>query len=368
MTRIISVVSNDIFTDNRIHKIAVSLSENGYEVVIAGRMLKNSQPITDRPYKTRRFKLLFNKGPLFYANLNIRLAIFLLKCKCDVILSNDLDTLPACSIIARIRKKKLIYDSHELFPELPELVNRPLIRKIWLCIEKTFIPGIDSRFTVCDSIAKFYEDKYHVHFETIRNLSYFRSAGELAGITGNSDTRVIIYQGALNLGRGLELAIHSMVYIDSAILWIIGDGNCRENLIQLAARLGLNEKVKFLGRIPADVLWRYTAKADVGISLEEDLGLNYRYSLPNKLFDYIQARIPVIISDLPEMSAIVRNYRVGRILAERNPQKLAELINSVLTTVTVDSEFRKNIEHAANELCWEKEEEKLISIFRHVQA
>ena len=137
-------------------------------------------------------------------------------------------------------------------------------------------------------------------------------------------------------------------------------------LKHLAKKLNLSEKVEFIGRLPLEKLWKYTANASIGISLEENLGLNYQYALPNKLFDYTQARIPVIISDLPEMTSIVKKYKIGKVLVERTPEKLALLIQEMLKEEVVQNEYATNLELAARELCWEKEEDKLIKLFRCV--
>src|SRR6478735_10941986 len=117
--KIIVSVSNDLSTDQRVKKVCAYLHANGFEVVLLGRKLKNSLEITDRPYKTKRFNLWFNKGALFYANLNIRLFFYLLFHKSDWLLANDLDTLPA-NYYAR-GKRVLVYDTHEIFCEVPEL-------------------------------------------------------------------------------------------------------------------------------------------------------------------------------------------------------------------------------------------------------
>jgi glycosyltransferase involved in cell wall biosynthesis len=366
LIRVVSVVSNDIVTDNRIHKIALTLGLNGYEVTIVGRRLKGSLPLSDRPYSTKRFRLWFNKGPLFYLNLNICIFFYLLRSRAQIILSNDLDTLPGCYAASRILKKQLVFDSHELFPEVPELVHRPLVRKIWLYLESQLIRNIHYGFTVCNSIAEYYKNTYDVAFVTIRNMGRFRNDSEFKGVKKNTDTRIIIYQGALNLGRGLELAIESMKYLEGAKLWILGDGDIKLKLVKLAADLNLNDKVEFKGRVPIEALWHYTASADVGISLEENLGLNYQYALPNKLFDYIQARLPVAISDLPEMKAIVDRYHIGKVLEDRNPYNLADTLRELLDNMKNSTKFSSNIELAARELCWEREEDKLISLFKCV--
>lgn len=363
-----SVVSNDIVTDNRVHKIACSLEENGYRLKLVGRKLKDSRKLKHRPYQTKRFRLWFNSGPLFYANLNIRLFSYLLKDKPDIILSNDLDTLPACWLASKIRKKQLVFDSHELFSEVPELVHRPLIRAVWRRLERFLIPRLEYGFTVSKPIADYYEEKYGVKFELIRNLGRFRYDYEFEGLDKDPHTATILYQGAVNLGRGLELAIQSMRYIDNARLWIVGDGDVTRKLQQQVMQMGLQEKISFMGRVPLEKLWNYTARADLGLSLEENLGLNYQYALPNKLFDYVQARIPVVVSDLPEMASMVKQYKLGKVLEERKPTKLAEIINSLLQEYAEKDGLNAAIELAARDLCWEREEEKLIMLFKHARG
>lgn len=364
MIKVISVVSNDIITDNRVHKTALSLESNGYQVTVIGRQLNKTEKPLNRQYKVRRFRLWFSNGPLFYLNLNIRIFFYLLFADTRIILSNDLDTLLSCSLAATIKRKQLVFDSHELFPEVPELVHRPKVRKIWQMLEKRLVSRIKFGFTVSPSIADFYDKTYDVKFEVIRNLGNFRFDHEFEGIVKNPERKTIIYQGALNLGRGLELMIESMQYIEGAVLHIIGSGDITSKLKRLTKKLQLENKVKFVGRLPLERLWEFTAAADIGISLEEDLGLNYQYALPNKLFDYIQARIPVIVSDLPEMTNIVQQYKIGKILAERTTDKLACTIQSMLNEKLVRKEYSASLELAARELCWEKEEDKLIRLFK----
>jgi glycosyltransferase involved in cell wall biosynthesis len=254
-----------------------------------------------------------------------------------------------------------------LFPEVPELVDRPGVRKIWLRIEKLIVPKVQYGFTVCNSIAGYYKNAYGVAFVTIRNLARFRYEKEFLRIEKSKLTPIVIYQGALNLGRGLELAIESMQYLENTKLLILGDGDIRENLEELVDDLGLNNRVEFRGRVPFEQLWQFTASADVGISLEENLGLNYQYALPNKLFDYIQARIPVVISDLPEMRSVIEQYHIGKILKERTPLHLAEILRELIYMRQHDRKLASDIELAASELCWEREEDKLISLLKRVR-
>ena len=131
----------------------------------------------------------------------------------------------------------------------------------------------------------------------------------------------------------------------------------------MVTELKLDDKVKFLGRLPLLQLQQLTLKADLGISLEEDLGLNYRFALPNKLFDYIQAGVPVLVSNLPEMKKIVEHYQIGVIAESHQRKELAELMKTALFDQEKRRVWKQNLLKAANELCWENEERILRQIY-----
>jgi len=181
-----------------------------------------------------------------------------------------------------------------------------------------------------------------------------------------NNEKVIIYQGALNMGRGLELAIRAMLYTENFRLIIAGSGYLAKELHTLVVTLGLEEKVKLIGMIHPDELLQYTVQADLGISLEENKGMNYYYALPNKLFDYIQARIPVLVSDLPEMASIVNTYDVGRVIQTNDPLGLSDAFKLMLNDGDRLDTWKKNLDKASAELCWEKEENKLLEIYSRV--
>lgn len=362
MKRIIITVSNDLNTDQRIQRVAQTLAQNGYQISLIGRILKNSQMV-DLPYSCHRFRLWFNKGPFFYANLNIRLFWFLLWHKFDAVLSNDLDTLTACRLASLLKFKKIVYDSHEYFTEVPELVGRHFQKAVWKCIEKTFLPGVKHAYTVCRSLADIYQKQYHVPFAVIRNLPF---RNRLIIEPPKRKSNIIIYQGALNLGRGIEMMIESMQYLTDYEMWIVGTGDIERALKEHANNQTMGGKVIFLGRLSPEKLRDITIQAKLGLSLEDDMGLNYYYALPNKLFDYIQARIPVLVADLPEMRGMVEQYGVGEWLTERTPEALARQIKNLLENSTKIEQIDRNLAIAAEELCWDNEEQKLIAIFNKV--
>ncbi|HKI87659.1 MAG TPA: glycosyltransferase, partial [Draconibacterium sp.] len=151
--------------------------------------------------------------------------------------------------------------------------------------------------------------------------------------------------------------------IKNARLIIAGDGDIKTQLEKLVEDENLQNKVEFTGRLPMEELAKLTPQADLGLSIEENIGLNYRFALPNKLFDYILAQVPVLVTDLPEMAAIVIQYKIGEITASLEPEKLAEKITEALNNQEKRKNWKQNLETAAKELTWEKEEKVLREIF-----
>ena len=357
MKRILISVTNDLTTDQRVEKTCEVLSEIGYDVLLVGRKLKKSLPI-QRNYKTIRFRLLFNKGFLFYAEFNIRLFIFLLFTKKDLLFSNDLDTLLPNYIIGKLQNKKLVFDSHELFSEIPELVNKQQVKKVWLFLEKTIIPKLQNVITVSDSIKNHYHNLYGISAIVIRNIPKIEHINQKNFEIDAEEKKVILYQGSVNIGRGIELMIDTMALLDEYLFIVIGDGDILEQLKEKVSNLSLHNKVNFLGKKTPEELKELTPNATIGMSLEEDLGLNYRYALPNKIFDYLHANVPVIVADLPEMRSLIKKHPIGEILIERTPKTLAKTIIN-MTNIS----YEKELKTAKKELNWSKEKEKLISIF-----
>ena len=363
MKKVSLSVINDLVTDNRVHKVAASLQKMGFEPVLIGRLLPESHPV-EREYRIHRMKLIFRKGPMFYLEYNFRLFIYLLTSRIDIFLANDLDTLPANFLASWIKRKPLVYDSHEYFTEVPELIGRPIVRSAWKGLEKLLVPKVNAAYTVCDSIAEVYHDLYKVDFKVVRNLPVCSQIEIWTEKPEKSESpKIILYQGALNLGRGIEAAIRAMQSLEGAELWLAGDGDLTNQLKQMVTELKLDEKVKFKGRLPLQKLHELTREADLGISLEEDLGLNYRFALPNKLFDYIQAGIPVLVSNLPEMRKIVDQYQIGAITDTHQRKELAENIKEALFNQEKRLVWKQNLQKAASELCWENEEVFLRNIY-----
>ena len=371
--KVIVSVTTDLYSDQRVHKTCLSLVSMGYDVHVIGRSLRSnkfydSSVIFQKPYSVKRFNLFFKKGFLFYMTFNIRLFFFLLFNKFDIIFSNDLDTLLPNFLISRIKKKPLVYDSHELFTEIPELIDRPLVKSFWEFIEKIIFPRLNHVITVSDHIASFYSEKYNKQINVMRNAPFKLNPSthtlsenmvSFKSILHKSSGRKIIYQGSLNKDRGIELMIESMRYIH-ATLFIVGDGDIKIKLERLVKKKSLERKVKFIGRVSFSELKKITVNMDLGLSFEEDVCLAYKYSLPNKIFDYIHSDIPVLVSDLPEMRSLVSHYKIGEVLKSRSLENVAFQINDILSKKEF---FANSLINAKKELCWENEEKKLYNLF-----
>ncbi len=366
MKRAIVCVTNDLATDQRVHKTCIALQKSGFQVLEVGRLLPDSLPL-ERPYTTRRMRLLFRKSALFYAEYNIRLLLFLLFHRADLIVANDLDTLSAAWMAKKIKGCNLIYDSHEYYTETPELVHRKFVKSVWQGIEKRIFPKITDVITVNKSIAERYQKTYGVTLHVVRNIpmqstSPISATRETLGIPQTK--KMILLQGAgINIQRGAEEAVEAMQYVENAVLYLIGGGDVFPLLKEIIKRHHLQDKVFILPKQPPEILRQYTLQADLGITMDKDTNLNYRYSLPNKLFDYIHAHVPIVASRLPEIEHIIEQYDIGTFIPDHDPVHIAHTLNEALTNEAVYQRWKKNLPHAAAQLNWQNEEKTLLRIF-----
>ena len=361
--KIFVAVTNDISTDYRVHKVCNYLVSKNFSVIVYGRVLPNTLKV-DREYKIIRKKHLFNHNFLFYAEYNIRLFFYLIFRKNDYILSNDLDTLPACFFASKLKNTDLVYDSHELFSEGPELQGRLFVQNFWRRLEDYFLPKIKKSYTVSQSICDFYDKKYQNKMGLIRNIPFKNDFQVIEEVSFPTTNKTILYQGVLNPGRGIKPMIKALHFIDGLDLIIIGYGKVEEDLKNFVFKEKMEKRVHFLGRISREKLSNYTKIATLGMVLEEPLGLSFQFSLPNKLFDYIHAGLPIIAGNLPEISRIINNYNVGVIVEDYSPENIAKKMKEVLQNESLISEIKKNQKKAKDELCWEEESKKLDMYFK----
>lgn len=367
---IVSVI-NDLSTDQRVNKTCLTLRKLGYDVLLVGRRQRASLPLAPRSYEMKRMFLLFEKGPMFYLSFNFRLFFFLLFRKADVLVANDLDTLLPNYLISRIKGAHLVYDSHEYFTGVPELENSHFKRGVWKRIERWIFPELKHVFTVNDSIAKLYKDEYGVEVKVVRNVPLLSARDKQLkwktkiqlGLP--EQKKIVLLQGAgINVDRGGEETVQAMQYVQNAMLLIIGSGDVIGKLKQMTKELKLDEKIMFISKLPFGELMQYTHHADIGITLDKDTNINYRYSLPNKLFDYIHSGVAVLASPLVEVAKIVRQYNVGELTESHDPEHVADKIERMISDPARLNEWKENAKLAARELCWENEEQVLKEVYR----
>ena len=364
MIRILCTVTNDLTYDQRMFRICSSLARAGYAVELVGRERSFSKPLSEAPFRQTRLRCFFNNGKLFYLEYNLRLFLYLLSHPFDIVCTVDLDTLLPGYLASRLGKKVLVYDAHEYFTEVPEVVGRPLVKKAWEALARSLIPRLRYAYTVGNALAEIFEKRYGPPFEVVRNLPRRQEA---TAHPAPGRPPVLLYQGHLNAGRGLETALGALKQIPDAELWLAGEGDLSGKLRHLADELAVRDRVRFLGYLrPAD-LQKVTLQATIGLNLLENRGLNYYYSLANKAMDYVQAGLPSIQMDFPEYRRLREQYGIFHLLPVLSEEELAKAVNRLLTDRAYYAQLRGQCLAHRGELCWEKEEAKLLTFYRKIR-
>ncbi len=366
--KILSAVLNNIETDQRLDKVCHSLLKFGYNVELIGATLYG-KPQLNKPYKTFLMEQKFQSSMKKYIEFNLKLFFTLLK-KADkntILLANDLDSLLPFYLVSKIRRLPLVFDSHEIYSELPSLHDRPKTKKAWKTLERFLVPKVKHFYTVSDGYANWFHQEYGTHPAVIRNVPNRIKLNDQQDIIvfnlpkNPNNEKILLYQGAINPSRGIDKMIEAFQYVGNCQFWIAGDGPKKAEYEELVQKYNLSNRIHFLGNIPPKTLKTITPLADVGMSMEEDLGLSYRYALPNKLFDFIQANVPVLATNLPEIKKTVEEYNVGKVIENHEPKHLAEKLQELLNEGK--KSYQDQLKKAANELCWENEESRLKEIF-----
>lgn len=367
MKRVILSVTEDLYTDQRMDKMSLFFHKKGFAVTLVGRCYGDSPKMKERLYKTHRMRLLFRKGPLFYAEYQFRLLLYLLFHKCDLLVANDLDTLLPNYLVSKWRKKELIYDSHEYFCGEITVVNNPIAHKVWSRIERYCFPKLKTVITVSQSIVDQYEKEYGIRPYLVRNIppaATFPVTETRKSLHMPTDKTVLLLQGGgINEGRGGEEIVQSMQYLPDYHLFIVGEGTVVPQLKQMSKQLGFEDRITFQPRQTPEKLFNYTTLADIGLCMDKDVSLNAHFSLPNKIFEYIKANTPMIFSNLPERARIIQHYQIGIVAEEVTPKAIADAVKQLSDPATL-SRCRENCKTAAKELTWENEEKVLEEVYR----
>lgn len=360
MKKIYFTVTNDLTYDQRMHRICTSLAENGYDVVLTGRKLKNSAPLTQKKFAQKRIRCFFNRGKIFYAEYNFRLLIFLLFKKMHAVCAIDLDTIVPCYFASKIKNIERIYDAHELFTELKEVVTRPAVKRVWNKIERNYVPRFRHGYTVSDSIRQEFHGRHGVSYEVIRNMPLLRDM-ESAILR----EKTILYQGAVNQARGFEFLIPAMKKVNAPLI-ICGDGNFMKELLKLIEENEVREKVTLKGMLSPAELWEEGGRAYIGVGIAENIGLNQFFALPNKFFEFIHAGIPQVSMDYPEYRKLNERYETAVLISNLDPETISSALNNLLSDDVLYNKLKRNCLFARQEWNWQQEEQKLLSFYQEV--
>jgi glycosyltransferase involved in cell wall biosynthesis len=361
-------VTNCICHDSRVQKMASVVTRLGCDVTIIGRRSGVCCDVNELKFRTIRFRMVFRKGFLFYTFFNIRLFFSLLLSKYDLLVADDLDTLMPNYLVSKIRKIPLVYDSHEYFTGVPEIQNRPFVKWVWKTIERSVFPYLRNIITVSDSIAEKYSEEYGIRPVTVRNCA--ESSEEIRSYTHeelgiHQGHLLVVLQGTgINSDRGGEELIEALGMTDGVTLLVIGSGDLLPLLKVKVNDLNISDKVKFIPALPWNEMMRYTKSADAGLSLDKDTNLNYRFSLPNKLFDYISAGIPVIAGNLTEVKKIIEENMCGVIVLTITSEEISNAINILRDNRDLLNQLKQNAVTASKSLNWEKESARVTEFYK----
>lgn len=356
--RIIFTVINDLHTDRRMERICSTLAEAGHEVTLIGRLLPESRALPQRAYRTRRLRCRFHKGKLFYLEYNLRLLLFLCFKRFDILGTVDADTLPAGWMLRKLKPIKLVFDAHEWFSQVPEVVVRPRVQRVWEWVERRLIPGADAAYTVCGAIAEHYTKLSGVPFRVVMNAPPLDA---MHPPHQPESPPFILYQGALNQGRGIEAMIRALHHLDIRLV-LVGEGDLSQPLRRMVREEGLEHKVHFAGWIAPDQLKYQTCKAWLGLNVSENQGLSYYYSLNNKFFDYIHAGLPSLINAFPEYLSLMQQWEVG-LAVDADADQLVAAVKRLQEDPELYARLEQNCLEAAKTLNWQREAEQLIDIY-----
>lgn len=289
----------------------------------------------------------------------------------DIVHAHDLNTLYAGILVKRATGASLVYDAHELAAHRNGMGSA---RRLWASVhEQRGLRDVDAMITTTDAWADYLAGRYRIARPTVvRNvpeLQEIRPGFDLrAELDIPAAQRVLLYQGSIQHNRGIEQTIDALSLLPGCVLVIIGYGAQRPALERDVAERGLGERVRFFGPISNDLLLHYTAGVDVGMCCIRNSSLSYYWSLPNKLFEYVMAGVPVVASNFPEMGGFVQSEGVGEVCDPDDPHDIAAAVRRILDDPDRPSRLRARAGEVTSRHNWGREEARLLAVYEHVAA
>ena len=364
-------MTGDLYRNGRAIKQVRTLASQNWSVHVIH--LGDSTPIIEWPpgVTTESLTMRARRGVRFFREVH---QVFLetagdIKAHCYH--ASDLYVLPALARAARRFNAAYTFDSRELYAHVSSTQRRPWVGWFWSLVESQYLPGASAVFTVSKRIAKHLEMEYRIPrpilVQNVPPKTAVLRSTKLADLAGlDASTPIILHMGLIRKARGCDLLIEAMASVNGAHLVFLGDGPELENLQEQTKSLGLETKVTFLDPVEPDSIVEYAAGATVGVSLLQDSCLNHRYALPNKLFDYLAAGVPVLAPDLPEIRSIVEGYNVGKTVDQRSPAKIADSLSQMIHAESERETWIHNADRFCETFNWENASQRFIKTFRHI--
>ena len=298
-----------------------------------------------------------------------------LRTPADVYHASDITALPACYIAARLRHKPLIFEPYELPLAQPWITRWRLLHAVSVCILRSIVPQCAGVIITSPAYAGEMRRRYGGRAPVvIRNIPEYQppiASDRLRRRLGLDSARYIaLYQGNLQADRGLDALVYAAKFLTPGVVVVMmGGGADRGAFERLIANEGVGDRVKIIPPVPYAELLRWTASADLGLVIFRTEAVSYQLALPNKVFEYVMAGVPVLVSPLEAVVDLVERYQVGRAIASASPQAVGLAINNLLSDRDARARMRRNALAAAKrELRWEVESQRLLQLYRDVLA
>ncbi|MFK7845040.1 MAG: glycosyltransferase [Rhodothermales bacterium] len=359
---IVFVVTGDLRYNSRALKQLDLLSQNDCTVLAVGLAEEASLEKLNDNVSIQMLPRPAGQGPRFFRRCHQLFKAFASVQPASVYHASDLYNLPALAKAASQHQAKLVYDARERYPYVASTAKRPWVSWFWEMIESRYIKQADVVFTVSQSIASHIAASYNVEMPAVlHNVPAFR-AYEPSDVLRMAfhvpaTKKIVLHQGKMQKDRGCLLIARAMQHVEGAVLVFLGDGPLKPIVEAEVERLGLADKIKFKPPVAPAELHAHTCSADIGVTLLEDTCLNHRYALPNKLFEYLMAGLPVLASDLPEIGRIVEEYDVGRVVYPEDPVEIGHVLQQIVDAPARDPESLTKSAKVLETFNWEKASE-----------
>jgi glycosyltransferase involved in cell wall biosynthesis len=371
-TDILAGFATDFRTEQRLYRQVRSLCRAGRTVAVAGFCEPGRAPVLSHwdcgeiiPLPVRRKGV---PGFLFFLVFMAKLLWTALKIRPPLYLACDLPALIPFALASLLAGGEVIYDSREIFTELPDIHRAPLKKRLCGLLERFSIRRARIAITVCEADGAVLRGKYPgVRSVVIRNLPLFslcRKSNALRERLGLPDDEpLVLFQGTFLRSGGVRELVLAASGLDRGRIVLIGDGPERENILPLIKNTGKDQRVIWLPPVPFSDLHPLSCSADIGVFPAKPDGLNLINALPNKIFEYAMAGLPVISTDLPEIRKMNDQYHFALLVTEITPENLSTAIKALIAEPALAQRLAENGLKMARELCWENEEKKFLALF-----